>query len=87
MPETYTREDLARAYDAGVRDMARALQGGNEPVNPYRDEPPSTEPPPIGSVTIGTNWYDRFATGTNHNLLYTYSKPYLREINPEDYDR
>jgi hypothetical protein len=32
---TYTREDMARAFDAGVLAMSRALQGGNEPVNPY----------------------------------------------------
>jgi hypothetical protein len=33
---TYTREDMARAFDAGVLAMSRALQGGSEPVNPYR---------------------------------------------------
>lgn len=30
------QEDLARAFDEGVYAMSRALQGGSEPVNPYR---------------------------------------------------
>lgn len=36
IPESYTREDMAQAFDEGVRQMSRALQGGPEPVNPYR---------------------------------------------------
>lgn len=40
--EAERRADMAKAYDRGVRDMARALQGGNEPVNPYRVLPPGS---------------------------------------------
>lgn len=35
-PEEAHLGELAKAYDQGVLDMARALQGGCEPVNPYR---------------------------------------------------
>ena len=31
-------ENRAAGFDEGVRAMSRALQGGNEPVNPYRNE-------------------------------------------------
>lgn len=37
-PVAFTREEMAAAYDAGVAAMSRALQGGPEPVNPYRVE-------------------------------------------------
>lgn len=40
---TYTRADMERAFDAGVLAMSRALQGGSEPVNPYRPTPRSTD--------------------------------------------
>lgn len=29
------RRLMAQAFEEGVRAMSRALQGGNEPVNPY----------------------------------------------------
>ena len=32
--------DMERAFDQGVTAMSRALQGGPEPVNPWRVVPP-----------------------------------------------